>query len=202
MASGLAWTEYGGDVLAVEVAVMPGGGKIVMTGRLGEVMRESARTAVTYVRRRASPLGLSSDFAERVDLHLHMPEGAIPKDGPSAGKCIATAVISALLRIPVRRDVAMTGEITLLGKVLRIGGLNEKAVAASLAGYRRILVPRANEPDWAEVSAEAKRALDVVFVDTVDDVLRHALLPSPVIERLLSETEDAPASGGLPGFAH
>jgi ATP-dependent Lon protease len=202
MASGLAWTEYGGDVLPVEVAVMPGGGKILMTGRLGEVMRESARTAVTYVRRRASPLGLSSDFAERVDLHLHMPEGAIPKDGPSAGTCIATAVISALLRIPVRRDVAMTGEITLLGKVLRIGGLNEKAVAASLAGYRRILVPKANEPDWAEVSAEAKRALDVVFVETVDDVLRHALLPSPVIERLLNEKEDAPLSEGLPGFAH
>jgi len=164
VASGLAWTEYGGDVLPVEVAVVPGNGKITLTGRMGEVMRESARTAVTYVRQRASALGLAEDFADRVDVHLHMPEGAIPKDGPSAGVCIATSVISALLRVPVRRDVAMTGEITLLGQVLAIGGLNEKAVAAALAGYTHILVPKANEPAWGEVSAAARdsRALTPV----------------------------------------
>jgi ATP-dependent Lon protease len=201
-ASGLAWTEWGGDVLVVEVAVVPGSGKILLTGRLGEVMRESARTALTYARRRAPMLGLDPDFAERVDLHLHMPEGAIPKDGPSAGVCIATAVVSALLRVPVRRDVAMTGEITLLGKVLPIGGLNEKVVAAAVAGYSRVLVPKANEPDWEEISAQAKRDLTVTFVDHVDEVLRHALTPSPALERLLAAPEDGPAQEGLPGFAH
>ncbi|GJM44379.1 MAG: Lon protease [Gemmatimonadota bacterium] len=202
--NGLAWTEYGGDVLPVEVSVVPGSGKIAMTGRMGEVMRESVRIALTYVRRRAGGLGLSPDFAEQVDVHLHMPEGAIPKDGPSAGVCIATAVISALLRVPIRRDVAMTGEITLLGQVLPIGGLNEKAVAASLAGYQHIIVPKQNEPDWEEVSSAAKKTLTVTFVDHVDDALRHALVPSPAVDRLLGAPgEPPPAEGlGLPGIAH
>jgi ATP-dependent Lon protease len=196
---GLAWTEVGGDILPIQVMVLPGRGKIALTGRLGEVMRESARTALSYARSRATSLGLSSDFADRIDLHLHMPEGAIPKDGPSAGISIATAVLSALTRIPVRRDVAMTGEITLLGNVLPIGGLKEKAVAASVAGFTRVLVPKANEPDWQDVSEEAKKRLRVTFVDHVDEVLRHALVEGPALERLLG------ASGpreGLPGLAH
>ena len=202
VASGLAWTEWGGDVLPVEVAVIPGSGKILLTGRLGEVMRESARTALTYARRRATSFGLDPDFAERVDLHLHMPEGAIPKDGPSAGVCIATAVMSALLRVAVRRDVAMTGEITLLGKVLPIGGLNEKVVAAALAGYTRVLVPKANEPDWEEISPAAKRGLTVTFVEHVDEVLRSALVPSPAVDRIFAASEEGAAREGLPGFAH
>jgi ATP-dependent Lon protease len=196
---GLAWTEYGGDVLACEVVVMSGTGKIQLTGRLGEVMRESARTALSYARTRAQAFGLAGDFADRVDLHVHMPEGAIPKDGPSAGVCITTAVISALLRAPVRRDVAMTGEITLHGKVLPIGGLNEKVVAAALAGFRQVLVPKANQPDWAEISEVARKGLEVTFVEHVDEVLREALVPSASVERLL---EAKPHGEGLPGFAH
>jgi ATP-dependent Lon protease len=196
---GLAWTEYGGDVLACEVVVMSGSGKIQLTGRLGEVMRESARAALSYARTRAQAFGLAEDFADRVDLHVHMPEGAIPKDGPSAGVCIATAVISALLRTPVRRDVAMTGEITLHGKVLPIGGLNEKVVAAALAGFRQVLVPKANQPDWAEISDVARKGLEVTFVEHVDDVLRQALVPTAHVERLL---EPKPHGEGLPGFAH
>jgi ATP-dependent Lon protease len=202
VASGLAWTEWGGDVLPVEVAVIPGSGKILLTGRLGEVMRESARTALTYARRRAAVLGLDPDFAERVDLHLHIPEGAIPKDGPSAGVCIATAVMSALIRVPVRRDVAMTGEITLLGKVLPIGGLNEKVVAAALAGYTHVIVPKANEPDWEEITPPAKRGLTATFVEHVDEILRYALVPSPTVDRILAATEERRGQEGLPGFAH
>jgi ATP-dependent Lon protease len=200
VASGLAWTEYGGDVLTVEVMVIPGTGKISLTGRLGEVMRESARAALSYARSRATALGLSPDFSERCDLHLHIPEGAIPKDGPSAGVCITTAVISALARLPVRRDVAMTGEITLLGRVLAIGGLNEKVVAASLAGYSKILIPKANRPDWEEISEAARKGLEVAFVERVDEVLRHALVPSPASERLLSASEKG--AEGIPGLAH
>jgi ATP-dependent Lon protease len=200
VASGLAWTEYGGDVLPVEVAVLAGSGKISLTGRLGEVMRESAKTALTYARSRASELGLSNDFADRIDLHVHMPEGAIPKDGPSAGVCIATAVISALTRVPVRRDVAMTGEITLLGNVLPIGGLNEKVVAAALAGYSHVIVPKANEPDWQELTSEVRKDLRVTFVEHVSEALRHALVPSPIVSRLIEAPKSPPP--GLPGIAH
>jgi ATP-dependent Lon protease len=199
VAFGLAWTEYGGDVLPCEVLVMSGSGKIQLTGRLGEVMRESARAALSYARTRGQAFGLGADFADRIDLHVHLPEGAIPKDGPSAGVCIATAVISALLRAPARRDVAMTGEITLHGKVLAIGGLNEKVVAAALAGFRCVLVPKANEPDWGEISEEARKGLEVIFVEHVDEVLRHALIPSAGLERLLSAR---PGADSLPGFAH
>jgi ATP-dependent Lon protease len=200
VASGLAWTEYGGDVLPCEVMVLPGNGKITLTGRLGEVMRESAQTALSYARSRAQAVGLTADFADRMDLHLHLPEGAIPKDGPSAGVCITTAVMSALLRTPVRRDVAMTGEITLLGRVLAIGGLNEKAVAAHLAGYRQIIVPKANERDWADIPESARKGLEVTFVEHVDDVLRHALVPAPIVDRLLAAGRGGEST--LPGFAH
>ena len=204
MASGLAWTEFGGDVLPVEVMVLPGAGKLSLTGRLGEVMRESARIALSYARSRASFLGLSPEFADHLDLHLHIPEGAIPKDGPSAGVCIVAAVMSALTRVPVRRDIAMTGEITLLGEVLPIGGLNEKVVAAQLAGFSRLLLPRENEPDWEEIPLEARRGLQVIFVDHVDEVLRAALAPSAAMDRLLAASRasrDLPPEG-LPGIAH
>jgi ATP-dependent Lon protease len=201
VASGLAWTEYGGDVLPVEVTVLPGTGKLSLTGRLGEVMRESAQTALTHARSRAGVLGLSPDFSDQLDVHMHMPEGAIPKDGPSAGVCIATAVVSALTRVAVRRDVAMTGEITLLGEVLAVGGLNEKVVAASLAGYTRLILPRQNEPDWQEIPAEAKRGLRVNFVNRVDDVLCAALVPSAVVDRLRTAKEHGLASDSLPGLA-
>jgi len=204
MASGLAWTEFGGDVLPVEVMVLPGAGKLSLTGRLGEVMRESARIALSYARSRGSFLGLSPEFADHLDLHLHIPEGAIPKDGPSAGVCIVAAVMSALTRVPVRRDIAMTGEITLLGEVLPIGGLNEKVVAAQLAGFSRLLLPRENEPDWEEIPIEARRGLAVTFVDHVDEVLRAALVPSAAMDRLLAASRasrDLPPEG-LPGIAH
>ncbi|HMB69224.1 MAG TPA: S16 family serine protease, partial [bacterium] len=200
VATGLAWTEYGGDVLPCEVIALPGKGKILLTGRLGEVMRESARAALSFARSRASALGFEADFTERLDLHLHIPEGAIPKDGPSAGVCIAAAVISALARTPVRRDVAMTGEITLLGKVLPIGGLNEKVVAAALAGYREVVIPAANRPDWQEISEVAKKKLNVTFAEHVDDVLRAVLVPSPALERMLAPRAAAPPT--LPGLAH
>ncbi|MCA9751516.1 MAG: AAA family ATPase, partial [Gemmatimonadetes bacterium] len=201
VASGLAWTEWGGDTLPVEVVTTPGKGRILLTGRLGEVMRESARTALTYARGRAKALGLTADFSDRLDLHLHIPEGAIPKDGPSAGVCILTAVISALSGVPVRRDVAMTGEITLLGRVLPIGGLNEKVVAAALAGYSTVIVPKGNEPDWQEIPAAARKGLEVVFAEHADDVLRVALVPSPRVDRLLAAEPEAPGEG-LPGLAH
>jgi ATP-dependent Lon protease len=156
--------------------VVPGSGKITLTGRMGEVMRESARTAVTYVRARASALGLAADFADRTDVHLHMPEGAIPKDGPSAGVCIAISVISALLRIPVRRDVAMTGEITLRGRVLPIGGLKEKLLAAHRAGLTTVIIPKENRKDLREIPRRVLKLLRLVLVDHVDEVLREALL--------------------------
>jgi ATP-dependent Lon protease len=181
---------------------LPGAGKMSLTGRMGEVMKESAKAALSYARSRAPLLGLSPDFASNLDIHLHMPEGAIPKDGPSAGVGITTAIVSALTRIPARRDVAMTGEITLQGSVLRIGGLNEKVVAASLAGYSRLILPRENEREWGEIPAEARRGLSVIFVDHVDDVLRHALAPSAMLERFLAATDGGQDSASLPHAPH
>jgi ATP-dependent Lon protease len=191
-------------VLPVEVMALPGAGKLVLTGRLGEVMQESARIALSYARSRATFLGLNPEFADHLDFHLHIAEGAIPKDGPSAGVCLAVAVVSALTRVPVRRDVAMTGEITLSGEVLGIGGLPEKVVAARLAGYGSLLIPRENEPDWQEIAPEARRGLRVTFVDHVDDVIRGALAPSTIVDRLVavSKSSRETPSEGLPGIAH
>ena len=199
--TGLAWTEVGGSILTTEVSAVEGkGGKPILTGKLGDVMQESAQAAVTYVRSRWKQLGLARDFYRNVDIHVHVPEGAIPKDGPSAGITMATAIASALSRIPVRRDLAMTGEITLRGKVLPIGGLKEKLLAAHRAGIMEVLLPADNEKDLADVPENLRNVMKLRFVNTMDDVLAYALerpLPevpddaSPGITALLPNTEPA-----------
>ena len=201
--TGLAWTEVGGSILTTEVSAVEGkGGKPILTGKLGDVMQESAQAAVTYVRSRWKQLGLARDFYRNVDIHVHVPEGAIPKDGPSAGITMATAIASALSRIPVRRDLAMTGEITLRGKVLPIGGLKEKLLAAHRAGIMEVLLPADNEKDLADVPENLRNVMKLRFVNTMDDVLAYALerpLPevpdddSPGIAALPPTTEPAPA---------
>ena len=181
LVTGLAWTEVGGSILTTEVATVDGKGKLTLTGKLGDVMQESAQAAMSYVRSRAHRLGLPRDFYRNLDIHVHVPEGAIPKDGPSAGITMATAIASALSRIPVRRDIAMTGEITLRGKVLAIGGLKEKLLAAHRAGIFEVLLPADNEKDLAEVPENLKSAMKLHFVKTMDDVLALAL-ESPLPE--------------------
>ena len=175
LVTGLAWTEVGGSILTTEVATVDGKGKLTLTGKLGDVMQESAQAAMSYVRSRAHRLGLPRDFYRNLDIHVHVPEGAIPKDGPSAGITMATAIASALSRIPVRRDIAMTGEITLRGKVLAIGGLKEKLLAAHRAGIFEVLLPADNEKDLAEVPDNLKSVMKLHFVKTMDEVLALAL---------------------------
>ena len=175
LVTGLAWTEVGGSILSTEVQVLDGKGKLTITGQLGDVMQESAQAALAYIRSRAQALGLTREFYRNVDIHLHVPEGAVPKDGPSAGVTIATALASALTKIPVRRDIAMTGEITLRGKVLPIGGLKEKLLAALRAGIFEAIMPRANEKDLSELPDNIKNAMKLHFVDTMDEVLALAL---------------------------
>jgi ATP-dependent Lon protease len=175
VATGLAWTEAGGALLETEVGQMKGKGKLTLTGKLGEVMQESARAAVSYLRGRADVLGVDPEFNENTDLHIHVPEGAIPKDGPSAGITMATALVSALTGIPVRKDVAMTGEITLRGKVLPVGGIKDKVLAAFRAGITEVILPKENEKDLEEIPAEVRDVLDVHLVESMDDVLRLAL---------------------------
>jgi ATP-dependent Lon protease len=178
--TGLAYTEVGGELLQTEVAVTPGKGKLMITGRLGEVMQESANAAMSYIRARAKQLGLTSDFHTKVDVHIHVPEGGTPKDGPSAGITLATTIASALTRIPVRSNVAMTGEITLRGRVLPIGGLKEKLIAAHRGGVDTVIVPRENEKDLKDLPALIKKSLKIVLVDHMDEVLRQALaVPDP-----------------------
>ncbi len=174
---GLAWTSVGGEVLDVEVAVVDGTGKLELTGNLGDVMKESARAALTYIRSRSEALGLEPDWYKKKDMHIHFPEGAVPKDGPSAGITVTIALISALTGRPVRRDVAMTGEITLRGRVLAIGGLREKTMAALRAGVTTVILPADNEPDLAEIDPRVREALRFVPTDHVDKVLDAALLP-------------------------
>jgi ATP-dependent Lon protease len=172
VATGLAWTEVGGELLIVEVAIMPGSGKLTVTGKLGEVMQESARAAMSYVRSRAWGLGLKADFYNKVDIHIHVPEGATPKDGPSAGITMTSAIISALTKKPFPSDVAMTGEITLRGRVLPIGGLKEKLLAAKRGLITRVLIPNENEKDLKEVSQRILKGLEIIPVEHMDEVLR------------------------------
>jgi ATP-dependent Lon protease len=175
LVTGLAWTEVGGSILSTEVAIVEGKGKLTITGQLGEVMQESAQAAMSYVRSRAARLGVPKDFYRNVDIHIHVPEGAIPKDGPSAGITMATAISSALSKIPVRRDIAMTGEITLRGKVLPIGGLKEKLLAALRAGITEAIIPKENEKDLAEVPENIRNNMKVHPVENMDQVLKIAL---------------------------
>jgi ATP-dependent Lon protease len=175
LTTGLAWTEVGGSVLSTEATIMQGKGRLTLTGKLGDVMQESAQAAMSYVRSRTSTFGLPRDFYRHIDIHMHVPEGAIPKDGPSAGITIATSIVSALTRTPVRCDVAMTGEITLRGKVLPIGGMKEKLLAAHRVGIRTVILPKDNEKDLAEIPAEIQADLTIRFVEDMDQVLQIAL---------------------------
>jgi ATP-dependent Lon protease len=192
LVTGLAWTEVGGSILSTEVQVLDGKGKLTLTGQLGDVMQESAQAALSYIRSRAQHLGLPKDFYRNIDIHVHVPEGAIPKDGPSAGITIATALASALAKIRVRRDIAMTGEITLRGKVLPIGGLKEKLLAAHRAGIFEAVLPRANEKDLADLPENLRSVMKLHFVDQMDEVLRIAL-EAPLPE-LREETPEALAA--------
>jgi ATP-dependent Lon protease len=175
LVTGLAWTELGGSILTTEAAIVDGKGKLTLTGQLGDVMQESGQAAMSYVRSRAARLGVPRDFYRSLDIHVHVPEGAIPKDGPSAGITIATAISSALSGIPVRRDIAMTGEITLRGKVLPIGGLKEKLLAAHRAGIFEAILPKENEKDLADLPENLRKAMKFHLVDTMDEVLQIAL---------------------------
>ncbi|HEY5610094.1 MAG TPA: endopeptidase La, partial [Thermoanaerobaculia bacterium] len=203
VATGLAWTEVGGEILATEVAISRGKGLLTLTGKLGDVMQESARAALSYVRSRAELFGLDPDFHDRIDIHIHVPEGAIPKDGPSAGITMATALLSAVTRIPVHRDVAMTGEITLRGKVLPIGGLKDKVLAASRAGITKVILPAENEKDLEDIPADVKEKMEFHLVESMDEVVIIALdgtiVPLAAKEKL---PEPAKAAGGEDAMTH
>ncbi|MDD5722733.1 MAG: endopeptidase La [Syntrophales bacterium] len=192
---GLAWTEVGGELLTIESSVMQGTGKLTLTGKLGDVMQESAQAALTYVRSRAEVLGLAENFYKELDIHVHVPEGAIPKDGPSAGIAMATSIASALLKKKVRSDLAMTGEITLRGRVLPIGGLKEKLLAAHRGRIKTVIIPIENEKDLADIPANVLRELEIVFVENVDDVLQRAFVPEDKPETYPRQTKSAEGGG-------
>ncbi len=199
VATGLAWTESGGDLLSIEVTLMKGNGKMTLTGQLGEVMQESAKAAMSYIRSRADELGLEENFYEKVDLHIHVPEGAIPKDGPSAGIAMATALASAFTRVPVRNDVTMTGEITLRGRVLPVGGVKEKMLATHRAGVRNMLMPADNRRDLSDIPVNVKRKVEAKMVDHMDEVLEMALTkPIEGIKAKLPEKEIGKEEMDLP----
>jgi ATP-dependent Lon protease len=173
---GLAWTSVGGTTLQIEVNTMPGKGKILLTGQLGDVMKESAQTGISYIRSVGREYEIADDYFDLHDIHIHIPEGATPKDGPSAGITMATAVLSAVLEEKVCSEVAMTGEITLRGRVLPIGGLKEKLLAAKIAGIKTVLIPQQNKADYEEIEKEVTEGLTVICVETMKDVLKHAMV--------------------------
>src|SRR6202000_2349468 len=173
--TGLAWTEVGGELLSIEAVSLPGKGKITITGKLGDVMRESVQAAESYVKARAAAFGIRPPLLEKRDIHVHVPEGATPKDGPSAGVAMVTSIVSVLTGIAVRQDVAMTGEITLRGRVLPIGGLKEKLLAALRGGITTVIIPKENEKDLSEIPDNVKKGLTINFINTVDEVLKFAL---------------------------
>jgi ATP-dependent Lon protease len=176
MVTGLAWTQVGGELLCIETLIMPGKGKLSVTGKLGDVMKESAEAALSYVRSRADCLMIDSQFYQNNDIHIHIPEGAIPKDGPSAGISMCTSLVSALAKRPVHRDLAMTGEITLRGRVLPIGGLKEKILAAHRGGIKKVVIPRENEKDLKDIPKTISNQMEIFLVDHMDEVLSHALI--------------------------
>jgi ATP-dependent Lon protease len=196
IATGLAWTEVGGEILVTEATLMSGKGVLTLTGKLGDVMQESAQAAMSYVRSKSDEFGIAKDFNKRTDVHVHVPEGAIPKDGPSAGITLATALVSALTRVAVRKDVAMTGEITLRGKVLPIGGVKEKVLAAHRAGLKTIILPKDNEKDLADIPKNVLDTLDVYLVQTMDEVLKIALA-EPLAGRLPAEAQAEPVDSAV-----
>ena len=175
IARGLAWTQVGGDTLQIEVNIMPGKGELLLTGQLGDVMKESAQAGISYIRSVSDQYEIDPEFFQKHDMHVHIPEGAVPKDGPSAGITMATAMLSAIIEKPIRADLAMTGEITLRGRVLPIGGLKEKLLAAKYAKIKEVLVPEKNRPDIEEMDREIIQGLNIQFVDNMKDVLGEAL---------------------------
>ena len=191
MSTGLAWTEAGGDILFIEVALMPGRGQLILTGQLGDVMKESCQAAMSYIRARAEDFGLSEKFYQKIDVHVHVPEGAVPKDGPSAGLAITTAIVSALTKVPVNRKVAMTGEVTLRGRALEIGGVKEKVIAAHRAGIKTVLLPKDNKKDLEDVPKEVLKDLRFEFVGHMDEVLKFALLKPLSGKKKVEESPEA-----------
>ena len=178
--TGLAWTEVGGELLTIEGVMMPGKGRMTVTGNLKDVMKESISAAASYVRSRAVDFGIEPPLFDRRDIHVHVPEGATPKDGPSAGVAMATTIVSVFTGIPIRRDIAMTGEVTLRGRVLPIGGLKEKLLAALRGGIKKVLIPQENAKDLADIPDNVKNNLDIVPCSRMDEVLAHALVRAPV----------------------
>jgi ATP-dependent Lon protease len=200
VATGLAWTEVGGEILHTEIALSSGKGTLTLTGKLGDVMQESARAALSYVRSRSELFGIDVDFYDKIDIHIHVPEGAIPKDGPSAGITMATALLSAVTKIPVHRDVAMTGEITLRGNVLPVGGLKDKILAASRAGITRVILPKENEHDLIDIPQDVREEIELHLVESMDEVLQIALdgaIVPPEVKEKLGEVSDSPGQEDL-----
>jgi ATP-dependent Lon protease len=195
VSTGLAWTEVGGELLSIEAVTLPGKGRMTTTGKLGDVMTESIQAAKSYVRSRSTEIGIIPPTFEKTDIHVHVPEGATPKDGPSAGVAMVTSIVSVLTKIPIKANLAMTGEITLRGRVLPIGGLKEKLLAALRGGIKTVLIPKDNEKDLAEIPDNVKKGITIIAVATVDDVLRRALVRQPQpIEWAEVETPQVPAA--------